>query len=123
LRTGAPWADLPRRYPPYQTCHRRFQGWVNSGVFEKILNGLREHLKEGSGIREGESVIDGTYVPAKKKVHVLGSVVPEMQRRSWQLQTAMVFHSLSSLLKDPDTTLFSPNERSTLRLWTSSLGG
>lgn len=25
LRTGAPWADLPERYPPYQTCHRRFQ--------------------------------------------------------------------------------------------------
>ncbi len=24
LRTGAPWADLPDRYPPYQTCHRRF---------------------------------------------------------------------------------------------------
>ncbi len=25
LRTGAQWADLPERYPPYQTCHRRFQ--------------------------------------------------------------------------------------------------
>ena len=25
LRTGAPWKDLPERYPPYQTCHRRFQ--------------------------------------------------------------------------------------------------
>ena len=25
LRTGAPWRDLPRRYPPYQTCHRRSQ--------------------------------------------------------------------------------------------------
>jgi len=24
LRTGAPWKDLPSRYPPYQTCHRRF---------------------------------------------------------------------------------------------------
>ncbi|WP_018627911.1 transposase, partial [Niabella aurantiaca] len=24
-RTGAPWKDLPGRYPPYQTCHRRFQ--------------------------------------------------------------------------------------------------
>ena len=23
LRTGAPWADLPKRYPSYQTCHRR----------------------------------------------------------------------------------------------------
>ncbi len=22
LRTGAAWADLPERYPSYQTCHR-----------------------------------------------------------------------------------------------------
>ena len=22
LRTGAPWASLPRRYLPYETCHR-----------------------------------------------------------------------------------------------------
>ena len=27
LRTGAPWADLPDRYPSYQTCHRRFEQW------------------------------------------------------------------------------------------------
>ena len=27
LSTGAPWADLPDRYPSYQTCHRRFQQW------------------------------------------------------------------------------------------------
>ena len=32
LRTGAPWADLPDRYPSYQTCHRRFQQWVQSRV-------------------------------------------------------------------------------------------
>jgi transposase len=25
LRTGAPWADMPLRYPPYQTCHDRFR--------------------------------------------------------------------------------------------------
>jgi len=25
LRCGARWADLPDRFPPYQTCHRRFQ--------------------------------------------------------------------------------------------------
>ena len=31
LRTGAPWHDLPDRYPPYQTCHRRFQQWQRSG--------------------------------------------------------------------------------------------
>ncbi|MEM1417932.1 MAG: transposase, partial [Myxococcota bacterium] len=27
LRTGAPWCDMPGRYPSYQTCHRRFQQW------------------------------------------------------------------------------------------------
>ena len=25
LRTGAQWSEMPSRYPPYQTCHRRFQ--------------------------------------------------------------------------------------------------
>lgn len=34
-RTGAPWKDLPDKYPPYQTCHRRFQEWVRAGVWEK----------------------------------------------------------------------------------------
>lgn len=28
LRTSAQWADLPDRYSPYQTCHRRFQRWT-----------------------------------------------------------------------------------------------
>jgi len=37
LRTGAPWADLPDRYPSYQTCHRRFQQWVRAGVLRSIL--------------------------------------------------------------------------------------
>jgi transposase len=36
LRTGAPWKDLPGRYPPYQTCHRRLQQWVDQGVFQRI---------------------------------------------------------------------------------------
>ena len=37
LRTGAPWHDLPRRYPPYQTCHRRFQQWQRSGRLDRLL--------------------------------------------------------------------------------------
>jgi transposase len=36
LRTGAPWHDLRRRYPPYQTCHRRFQVWQRSGRLELL---------------------------------------------------------------------------------------
>src|ERR1700680_3040076 len=40
FRTGAPWADVPDRYPSYQTCHRRFQQWVRSGVMKGILEAL-----------------------------------------------------------------------------------
>src|SRR5213593_2066564 len=40
LRTGAPWADLPERYPSYQTCHRRFQQWVRSGIMRGVLEAL-----------------------------------------------------------------------------------
>lgn len=29
LRTGAQWRELPKKYPPYQTVHGRFQQWVN----------------------------------------------------------------------------------------------
>ena len=45
LRTGAPWHDLPERYPPYQTCHRRFQGWVCDGTLGQVLATLAEDLK------------------------------------------------------------------------------
>lgn len=35
LRTGAQWKHLPNHYPPYQTCHRWFQRWVN--IMKKIF--------------------------------------------------------------------------------------
>ncbi len=50
LRTGAPWRDLPGRYPPFQTCHRRFQTWVRSGVLEKIVKALSKELEEHAGL-------------------------------------------------------------------------
>src|ERR687884_1455383 len=50
LRTGAPWRDLPERYPPYQTCHRRFQRWTEEGVLDEVLRALAEDLKERGGL-------------------------------------------------------------------------
>jgi hypothetical protein len=41
----SPMVDLPDRYPPYQTCHRRFQQWVHSGVLDKILQALADDLQ------------------------------------------------------------------------------
>ena len=66
LRTGARWQDLPPRYGSYQTAHRRFQNWVESGVIEKILLTLARHLKDAGGLDLKECFVDGTFVPAKK---------------------------------------------------------
>ena len=117
LRTGAPWADLPRRFPPYQTCHRRFQRWVADGVLPKVLAALRRDLRRRGGIEDPEGFIDGTYVPAKKGGPASGSAGPASPRNSWRWQTAMVFHSLSILQEETDTTVCSPKELSTLLSW------
>ena len=114
LRTGAPWKDLPKRYPPYQTCHRRFQQWVKDGVLGEILVALREDLKTRGGIGDIEAFIDGTYVQAKRGALKSADLAQARRPRSWQSQTALVFHSLSLLQMDPDTTVCSPTELSTL---------
>src|SRR5208282_2466656 len=44
LGTGVQWRELPKKYPPYQTCHRRFQQWVREGKLECILRALAEEL-------------------------------------------------------------------------------
>ena len=66
LRTGAPWANVPERYPSFQTCHRRFQQWVRSGVMKGILEALPLGLKLRGAIDVREASIDGTFAPAKK---------------------------------------------------------
>jgi len=72
LRTGAPWADLPERYPSYQTCHRRFQQWVRSGVMRGVLEALALALKIRGALDVEEAFIDGSFAPAKKGAPRLG---------------------------------------------------
>jgi transposase len=66
LRTGAPWADLPDRYPSYQTCHRRFQQWVRVGVLRSILEILAQALHDQGYLDLQEAFIDGSFAPAKQ---------------------------------------------------------
>ena len=37
LRTGSPWADIPRRYGPSTTCYNRFTRWRKKGVWDRIF--------------------------------------------------------------------------------------
>lgn len=96
LRTGAQWADLPGRYPPYQTCHRRYQRWVREGVFERILEALATDLKERGKLDLSECFIDGTFIVAKKGVDAWVRPSGGKGRSSWpdgRWQTAVVYRS------------------------------
>ena len=93
LRTGAPWHDLPDRYPPYQTCHRRFQQWQRDGTLTRLLHALAEDLRARGKLDLSETFIDASFSSAKK-----GALVSALQNagkaaKSWQSQTVMVFLS------------------------------
>jgi transposase len=89
LRTGARWQDLPDRYPPYQTCHRRFQHWVKTGVLEKALKALARQLRDEADFDLDECFIDGSFVGAKKGALRLARPSGAKARSSWQWQTAL----------------------------------
>jgi transposase len=91
MRTGAPWHDIPDRYPSYSTCFRRSEPWRGDGTLKEILTILYDDLRKRGKVDDVESFIDGSYVGAQKGDLVSGVVVPARRPRSWQLQTARVF--------------------------------
>jgi len=93
LRTGARWKDLPKEFPSYQTCHRWFAKWVESGVINNILWAMAKDLKDRGSIDLSECLIDATFSGAKKGVYILDLLSVAKGPRSWQLRTAMVFQS------------------------------
>jgi transposase len=97
LRTGAPWKDLPERFPPYQTCHRRFQAWSKSGTLKEALRALAQDLEERGQIDLSECFIDGTFASAKKGAVALVLQSAAKAPRSWQSRTALAFLSPSGL--------------------------
>jgi transposase len=96
LRTGAQWDELPDRYPPKSTCHRRFQAWARSGTLYRVLQHLARELAAAGGYDFSEAFIDATFAGAKKGAPPSASPARGKAPRSWQSQTVRVF--LSPLL-------------------------
>ena len=123
LRTGAPWADLPSRFPSYQTCHRRYQQWVRAGVLEKLLRGLAEDLRDRGKLDLTETFIDGSHAGAKRGVLWLGSLDVARRPRSWQWRMATVFLSPAGLQVVSAMKRRSSTRRSIADSSSSYLGG
>ncbi len=51
LRTGCQWKMLPKEFGSGSTCHRRFQQWVQLGIFKKIWVRLLKEYNSKKGIK------------------------------------------------------------------------
>lgn len=95
LRSGCQWKDLPKRYPPYQTCHRRFQEWSKRKVLDDILALLAQDMESRGKISLEECFIDGTFSSAKKGALWWEKRSAVREARSWRSLTKRVFQSPS----------------------------
>jgi len=93
LGTGAQWRELPKKYPPYQTCHRRFQQWVRAGKPERILHVLAEELQARGKLDLEEAFIDASFTGAKKGALLSGPPNAAKERKSSLLPMITVFLS------------------------------
>jgi transposase len=95
LRHNAPWQELPDQFPSYQTCHRRFQQWVNDGTLRQVLEVLERDLRERGGLEVTEWLTHYTSVGGK----IAGDAheAEDKQAFCWQQQTAMLFLSPATL--------------------------
>lgn len=108
LGTGAQWRELPEKYPPFQTCHRRFQQWIRSGKLEEALRLLARMLYEQGKLNLEEAFVDATFASAKKGAS--RSALPAAARapRSSLSPLVTVFLSpyLSKALRLPSASLW-----------------
>jgi len=91
LRTGAPWADLPKRYPSPSTCWRRLKLWEEQDIWLEAWRAFLSELDEKGQLDWSEAFVDGSFAPAKKGANV--SVRPRgaRARSGWWWSTAKVF--------------------------------
>jgi len=64
LRTGYQWKMLPKEYGSGSTCHRRFQKWTLSKVFQKLWIRLLQVYNDLRGIRWRWLSLDSVSIKA-----------------------------------------------------------
>jgi transposase len=62
LRTGCQWKMLPSEFGSGSTCHRRFQEWVQLGIFKKMWIRLLKKYDDKKGIKWMWQSIDSISV-------------------------------------------------------------
>ena len=65
--TGCRWIDLPARYGPKSTAHRRLQRWQTDGIWARILRAAILAASRQDRLRPGAISVDFPTIHAKKE--------------------------------------------------------
>lgn len=85
LRSGAPWEDLPDRYPPRSTCNDRLRRWQADGTWDRVLQQLQAQADQNRNIIWVDDALDATIVRAHQ--HAAGA--RRLKKRPKSGQTAI----------------------------------
>ena len=91
LRTGAPWAELPREYGSASTCWRRLKEWEEQDIWLRAWRALLSELDKNEQLDWSEAFVDGSFAPAKKGALASGQPRGAKARSGWWWLTAKEF--------------------------------
>ena len=76
IKTGCQWRMIPKDFPPYNTVYYYFRKWKNEGVFEDIMDTLRETVRVSMEREETPSlgIIDSRSVKTSHHVDTVRGI-------------------------------------------------
>ena len=94
LRSGAPWQDLPQRFPPHQTCHRWYVRWTMDGTLRRVLALLAADVRTRGGVDVGTAVTDAFHDLEDVTAGIWIPPSAPSGPQSWQYRTAQTLAAI-----------------------------
>ena len=66
LITGCRWGDMPECYGSYVTAWRRLKRWSEEGIWDEIMESLRDSAYQNGKFSMDIVCVDSTFVETKK---------------------------------------------------------
>jgi transposase len=98
LASNLPWYDLPSRYPPYQTCYRRYRQWQRSGLLDQLLRVIYQDLRTRGGLDLQQAFQNGEIGFVRQGNRGAFHCAPHL-RDTWQFYTALIFLGIGEKLR------------------------